>query len=44
VATGRSSSLHLIGQLQHPRLATQSDGTRPWVRRLRIEWRIHMSS
>jgi hypothetical protein len=42
--TGRSSSLHVIGELQHPRLVTQSDGTQPWVRRIRIEWRIHTSS
>jgi len=44
MGTGRSSSLHLIGQLQRPMSLTQTDGTHPWVGRLRIEWRIHISS
>jgi hypothetical protein len=44
VGTGRSSSLHVIGQLQRPMSLTQPDGTHPWVRRLRIEWRVHTSS
>lgn len=44
IGTSATTSFHIIGQLQRPRLLTQPDGTRPWVRRLRLEWRIHSSS
>jgi hypothetical protein len=40
-ATSRTSSIHLIGQLQRLRAASDPEEARHWVRRLRIELRFH---
>jgi hypothetical protein len=40
---GRTSSFHLIGQIQRFRASDNPAEASHWVRRLRIEWRVHAS-
>lgn len=40
-ATSRTSSIHVIGQLQRLRTAADPEEARHWVRRLRVELRFH---